>query len=48
MEVALEDGKLVPEPACALQVGSLLCHQQLLHLPHHAERLLPVQAFLGS
>lgn len=38
----------MPEPPRALQVGSLLCQQQLLHLPHHAECLLPVQAFLGD
>lgn len=48
LEVALEDGKLLPEPTGALQVSGLLCQQQLLHLLHHAERLLPVQAFLGD
>lgn len=48
LEAALEDRELLPETARAPQVGSLLCRQQLLHLPHHAERLLLAQALLGG
>lgn len=48
LEAALEDGELLPETACAPQVGSLLCHQQFLHLPHSTESLLLAQAFLGG
>lgn len=44
--MALEDRELLPETLCASQVGSLLHHQQLLHLPHCPESLLLAQTLL--
>lgn len=48
LEAALEDGELLPEPTRAPQMSSLLCCQQLLHLPHHAEHLPRAQTLLGG
>lgn len=48
LDAALQRRELLLEAACALEVGSLLRRQQLLHLPHGAEHLLVAQALLGE
>lgn len=48
LDAALQRRELLLEAARALEVGSLLRRQQLLHLPHGAEHLLVAQALLGE
>lgn len=48
LDAAVQHRELLLEAARALEVGSLLCRQQLLHLPHGAEHLLVARALLGE